>query len=217
MTIFIFLSVGIQFKPFWLRIHSDWKFRIELDWILVRIKNLGLIWIERDWFLPNYIKRDWTILLDWLAWVRIGANTDFEMNRDKSDWFGMNFNPKLQQGKIVISSNLEKLSEKSSISNFSAPSQDGYFVTIEVKSILSFWNCILTYGNSQNFFKYEKQFEIVVTHLTYTLKRHFAVQKLWLEKKYMHSTDNFEQENFVQGDIIREINDRVICCQLNIK
>ena len=32
---------------------------------------------------------------DWLGWVRISADTDFGMNRNKFDWFGMNFNPTL--------------------------------------------------------------------------------------------------------------------------
>ena len=28
--------------------------------------------------------------------------TDFGMNRNKSDWFGMNFNPKLLPGQVKI-------------------------------------------------------------------------------------------------------------------
>ena len=32
---------------------------------------------------------------------RIGADTDFGMNRKKSDCFEMNFNPKLLSGKII--------------------------------------------------------------------------------------------------------------------
>ena len=102
-----------------LRIDSDWVFRlnhsdlgliwiknfirieslglslIDSDWILVRIKNLGLTRIETHWFLTELHQ---TRLKSFFGLTRIGAETDFGMNRNESDWFGMNFNPKLLPG-----------------------------------------------------------------------------------------------------------------------
>ena len=44
------------------------------------------------------MKRVWKLFSDRLGWVEIGADTDFGINRNKSNWFRMNFNPKVLPG-----------------------------------------------------------------------------------------------------------------------
>ena len=111
-----------------IRIHLDWEFSLNHSHLeLIRIENvfwihsgctisLGLSRIEfrlglkiLDWlglrrinFELNYIKRDWKLFSDWLGWVRIGADTNFARNRNKSDWFEMNFNAKLLPGNYIF-------------------------------------------------------------------------------------------------------------------
>ena len=77
-------GIRIQFKWFWPQIHLDWKSWIESDLILVRIENLELTPIDSDW--------------DGLIFNRITSNEieiTFRIESEKSDWFGMNFNPEL--------------------------------------------------------------------------------------------------------------------------
>ena len=80
------------------RINLDWKSRIESDWfgwILIWIKNLGLIRIETDWFL---IELHQTRLKTFFGLTRMSLDWRGNRFRNESDWFGMNFNPKLYQG-----------------------------------------------------------------------------------------------------------------------
>ena len=95
----------------WIILTSD-SFGLTTSFGLIRIGSLGLDRIEfslglkiPDWlglrridFQPIYIKRNWKLFSDWIGWVRIGADTDFGINRNNSDWFRINFNPKLLPG-----------------------------------------------------------------------------------------------------------------------
>ena len=93
-----------QSKPsFHGRHHSDLRFiRIDSDWKL----GFGFIWIDvseliglsRIGFCPFFIKRDTKRFSNWCGMIRIGSDTDIGMNRNNSDWFGMNFNVILSPG-----------------------------------------------------------------------------------------------------------------------
>ena len=63
----------------------------------IRIESL----LRRTDFYPNYIKRDWKLFFGLTR-----MSSDFGMNRKKSDWFRMNFNPKLLPGTSHSSSSL---------------------------------------------------------------------------------------------------------------
>ena len=85
---------------FWLKIRfGSIRARIDLDWFgLIRIvasDYIGLDWIE---FLPFFIKRATKRLSDWFWMIRIGSDTDIGMNRNSSDWLGMNSYPILSPG-----------------------------------------------------------------------------------------------------------------------
>ena len=96
-----------------IRINSDWKFgldqselrfiRIDLDWEhgfgLVRIDVTDLIGLSRIDFWPFFIKRDTKRFLDSFRMIRIGSDTDIGMNRNISDWLGLNFIPILSPGR----------------------------------------------------------------------------------------------------------------------
>ena len=90
---------------------SEWFGLILIEnsvWINLKSDWLGLIWIEnlvsdcfglsRIGFLPFFVKRVTKSFLDWLGKIRIGSDTDIGMNRNSSDWLGMNFNPILSPG-----------------------------------------------------------------------------------------------------------------------
>ena len=47
------------------------------------------------------IDSDWKLSLDWFEMIRIGSDTDIGMNRNSSEWLGMNFYPKLLPGKWI--------------------------------------------------------------------------------------------------------------------
>ena len=49
----------------------------------------------------SYIKRDWKLFSEQLRWFLIGSETDFGMNRNKCDWFGINFNPRVLPGRYL--------------------------------------------------------------------------------------------------------------------
>ena len=83
----------------WINPSSNW---FGLIWIgnlisdcfrFIRIivsESIGLRWID---FWPFFIKRDTKCFSDWSGMIRIGSDIDIGMNRNSSDWLGMNFNP----------------------------------------------------------------------------------------------------------------------------
>ena len=88
----------------WINPSSDWFGSIWIenlvsDWfefILIGVSEL--IGLSRMDFWPFLIKRDTKRFSDWLRMIRIGSDTDIGMNRNSSDWLGMNFNPILSPG-----------------------------------------------------------------------------------------------------------------------
>ena len=70
---------------------------------------LGINWIRSDRFLPFLIKRVTKRFLDWFEMIRIGSDTDIGMNRNSSDWLGMNSYPILSPGSGPLM-NLVKIS-----------------------------------------------------------------------------------------------------------
>ena len=98
-----------SFRPW---IHSDWfwleirfgsiRARIDVDWKL----GFGLVWIHvseligliRIDFWSSFIKRVTKRFSDWFGMIRIGSDIDIQMNRNSSDWLGMNFNPIISPG-----------------------------------------------------------------------------------------------------------------------
>ena len=86
---------------------SDW---FGLIWIenlvsdsfrFIRIDVSELIGSSRIDFWPFFIKRDTKRFSDWFGMIHIGSNTDIGMNRNSSDWLGMNFNPILSPGNVA--------------------------------------------------------------------------------------------------------------------
>ena len=51
--------------------------------------------------------------------IRIGSDTDIEMNRNSSDWLGMNSYPILSPGLLSVSKPLSKFGESTEESNSS--------------------------------------------------------------------------------------------------
>ena len=107
---FQFESVQARIKPN--RIHSDWFWlKIRFWSIRARIENLISNWfgfirivasdqirLGRIIFLPFFIKRDTKRFSDWFGMIRIGSDTDIGMNRNSSDWLGINSYPILSPG-----------------------------------------------------------------------------------------------------------------------
>ena len=101
-----------QSKVGMIRIDSDCKFGLDqselgLNWVEHLISYwFGFIWIDvseligssRIDFWPFFIKRDTEGFSDWFGMIRIGSDTDIWMNRNSSNWLGMNFNPILFPG-----------------------------------------------------------------------------------------------------------------------
>ena len=89
-----------------IRINSDWKFGLdqsELELIRIGSYSFGLLpQIKSNQvgsnFLPFFIKRDTKPFLDWFGMICIGSDTDIGMNRNSSNWLGMNFYPILLPG-----------------------------------------------------------------------------------------------------------------------
>ena len=66
------------------------------DWSgFIPIQSLGLTRIETDWFLTELHQ---TRLKTFFGLTRMSSNWRGNRFRNKSDWFGMNFNPKLLPG-----------------------------------------------------------------------------------------------------------------------
>ena len=51
--------------------------------------------------LPFFMKRDTTIFLDWFGMILIGSDTNI-VNRNSSDWLGINSYPILSPGQLQI-------------------------------------------------------------------------------------------------------------------
>ena len=86
-----------------IRIDSGWKLiwiaNLVSDWFgFIRIDVSELIGLSRIGFWPFFIKRDTKRFSDWFGIIRTGSDTDIGMNRNSSDWLGMNFNPILSSG-----------------------------------------------------------------------------------------------------------------------
>ena len=83
----------------WINPGSDWFGLIWIenlisDWFgFIRIDVSKLIGLSRIDFWPSFIKRDAKRFSDWFGIIRIGSDIDIGMNRNSSDWLGMNFNP----------------------------------------------------------------------------------------------------------------------------
>ena len=90
-----------------IRIDSDWKLGLDQSELgLIRVENLVSNWflfiriVASDWsglgridFLPFFIKRVTKRFPDWFGMIRIGSDMDIGMNRNSSDWLGMNSYP----------------------------------------------------------------------------------------------------------------------------
>ena len=61
-----------------IQINSDWKFGLDQS-------ELGLI-------------RNENLVFDWFGFIRIGSDIDIGMNRNNSDWLGINSYPILSPG-----------------------------------------------------------------------------------------------------------------------
>ena len=79
----------------WIRINPDQFFNPDES-------EVGIIRIDSDSFglrtshgFINIGSLDRKLFLYWLGWVQISSGTDLGMNRYKSDWFRISFNPKL--------------------------------------------------------------------------------------------------------------------------
>ena len=88
----------------WINPSSDW---FGLIWIenfisdsfwFNRIDVTELIGLSRIDFWPFFIKQDTKRFSDWFGMIRICSNSDIGMNRNSSDWLGINFNPILSPG-----------------------------------------------------------------------------------------------------------------------
>ena len=86
----------IRFGSIRARMDSDWKLSLGL----VRIHSECCLGLGRIDFLPFFIKRVTKRFSDWFGMFRFGSDTDVGMNRNSSDWLGMNSYPLLSPGKI---------------------------------------------------------------------------------------------------------------------
>ena len=90
----------------WINPRSDWFGLIWIEnlvsnWFgFIRIDVLELIGLSRIDFWPFFIKRDTKCFSDWFGMIRIGSDTDIGMNKNSSDWLGMNFNPIISESKV---------------------------------------------------------------------------------------------------------------------
>ena len=86
-----------------IRVDSDWEFSLNhCNLEFMRISRLRMNWIKfwfglkiSDWFLIDLYQ---TRLKNFFGLARMRSDTDFGMNWNESDWFEMNFNPKLLPG-----------------------------------------------------------------------------------------------------------------------
>ena len=84
----------------WINPRSDWFGLIWIEnlvsnWFgFIRIDVSELIRLSRIDFWPFFIKQDRKSFSDWFEMIRIGSDTDIGINRNSSDWLGMNFIPK---------------------------------------------------------------------------------------------------------------------------
>ena len=68
------------------------------DWSeFIRFQSLGLTRIEMDWFLTELHQ---TRLKTFFGLTRMSSDWRGNRFRNKSDWFEMNFNPKLSPGRL---------------------------------------------------------------------------------------------------------------------
>ena len=93
-----------QSKSFRPCIYSDW---LRLIWTenLVSDWCLGINRIMSDRFLTIFHQTRYKKFFglvrndsNWFGMIRIGSDTDIGMNRNNSDWLGINFNPILSPG-----------------------------------------------------------------------------------------------------------------------
>ena len=89
-----------NFQSEWIRMNPrlEWFGLILIDSDSFRLMSPELIvlsWID---YWPFFIKRDTKRFLDCFGMIRIGSDTDIGINRNISDWLGMNFNPILLPG-----------------------------------------------------------------------------------------------------------------------
>ena len=77
----ILIEYSVWINPSW-----DWK----LDCGLFRINSDSCFGFNRINFLPFFIKQDTKRFSDWFGIIRIGLDTDIGINRNRSDWLGMN-------------------------------------------------------------------------------------------------------------------------------
>ena len=69
------------------------------DWSgFTRIQSLGLTRIETDWFLTGELHQ--TRLKTFFVLTPMSSDWRGNRFRNKSDWFGMNFNPKFSPGRF---------------------------------------------------------------------------------------------------------------------
>ena len=86
------------------RNQSEWiQGRNDSEWFgLIRIVLSELIGLGRIDFWPFFIKRDTKHFSDWFGMIRNGSDTDIGMSRNSAGWLGINFNPILSPGWMVI-------------------------------------------------------------------------------------------------------------------
>ena len=92
--------------------------KIRFGSIRGRIDLSELIGLSRIGFWPFFIKRNKKRFSDWLGMIRIGSDTDVGMNRNSSDWLGINFNPILLSGIVINWNECNKIFYLHSFSNF---------------------------------------------------------------------------------------------------
>ena len=91
---------------------STWiRTRIDPSRISNQNQCLGINRIKSDWFWPFFIKRYTKCFSDWFGMLRIDSDTDIGMNRNSSDWPGMNFNPILSPGSLSSITSIPKLEQ----------------------------------------------------------------------------------------------------------
>ena len=82
----------------WINASSGWFWLIWIENLVsdrfgfIRIEVSELIGLSVIDFQPFLIKRDTKRFSDWSGRIRIGSDIDIGMNRNSSDWLGMNFN-----------------------------------------------------------------------------------------------------------------------------
>ena len=126
------------------------------DWSgFIRIQSLGLTRIETDWFLTELHQ---TRLKTYFGLTRMSSEWRGHRFRNKSDWFGMNFNPKLLPGRASLNFN-SKHSETLSDSKFIHP--------ISLSIILR-----------NKWLNFPKKFSTKI-NFTISFRLHIHVAKLW--------------------------------------